>query len=122
MPRLLGVDIPNDKATVISLTYLYGVGPKVAQAMARLLGILRSTFAVRMDSCQIDERVHMPNLCRFFDDANADFLCRCGCLLLQSNRSRESGRPSADDDNVVVDRITLSTTRVIGHRAYLNFI
>ena len=31
MPRLLGVDIPSDRPTVISLTYLYGVGPKIAQ-------------------------------------------------------------------------------------------
>jgi small subunit ribosomal protein S13 len=31
MPRLLGVDIPNDKKVWISLTYLYGVGPHVAR-------------------------------------------------------------------------------------------
>ena len=31
MPRLLGVDIPNDKKVAFSLTYLYGVGPKVAR-------------------------------------------------------------------------------------------
>ena len=31
MPRLLGVDIPNDKKVAIALTYLYGVGPKVAR-------------------------------------------------------------------------------------------
>lgn len=31
MPRLLGVDIPNDKKVAYSLTYLYGVGPKVAR-------------------------------------------------------------------------------------------
>ncbi len=31
MPRLLGVDIPNDKKVAISLTYIYGVGPKVAR-------------------------------------------------------------------------------------------
>ncbi|MCR9291141.1 MAG: 30S ribosomal protein S13 [bacterium] len=31
MPRLLGVDIPNDKKVEISLTYLYGVGPHVAR-------------------------------------------------------------------------------------------
>jgi small subunit ribosomal protein S13 len=31
MPRLLGVDIPNDKRAVVSLTYLYGVGPKTAR-------------------------------------------------------------------------------------------
>ena len=31
MPRLLGVDIPNDKKVAISLTYLYGVGPQIAR-------------------------------------------------------------------------------------------
>jgi small subunit ribosomal protein S13 len=30
MPRLIGVDIPNDKRTVIALTYLYGVGNTTA--------------------------------------------------------------------------------------------
>lgn len=39
MPRLLGVDIPNDKATVISLTYLYGVGPKVARELCHKAGV-----------------------------------------------------------------------------------
>jgi small subunit ribosomal protein S13 len=33
MPRLLGVDIPNDKKAVISLTYLYGVGPLIAREL-----------------------------------------------------------------------------------------
>src|SRR5687768_7979544 len=27
MPRIMGVDIPNDKPTHISLRYLYGIGP-----------------------------------------------------------------------------------------------
>jgi small subunit ribosomal protein S13 len=31
MPRLLGVDIPNDKHVVYSLQYLYGVGPSIAR-------------------------------------------------------------------------------------------
>ena len=35
MPRLMGVDIPNDRATVISLTYIYGVGPKIARELCR---------------------------------------------------------------------------------------
>jgi small subunit ribosomal protein S13 len=30
MPRLLGVDIPNDKPIHISLRYLYGIGPTLA--------------------------------------------------------------------------------------------
>ena len=34
MPRLLGVDIPPDKPTFISLQYLYGVGPRVRASCA----------------------------------------------------------------------------------------
>ena len=45
MPRLLGVDIPNDKAVVISLTYLYGVGPKVARDLCHKAGIEPTTKA-----------------------------------------------------------------------------
>ena len=39
MPRLLGVDIPNEKATAISLTYLYGVGQKVSRDLCYKAGI-----------------------------------------------------------------------------------
>ena len=39
MPRLLGVDIPNDKKTAVSLTYLYGVGLKTARDLCHKAGI-----------------------------------------------------------------------------------
>lgn len=39
MPRLLGVDIPNDRPTVIALTYLYGVGPKTARDLCHKAGV-----------------------------------------------------------------------------------
>jgi small subunit ribosomal protein S13 len=39
MPRLLGVDIPNDKPTVISLTYLYGVGSRISRDLCHKAGI-----------------------------------------------------------------------------------
>jgi small subunit ribosomal protein S13 len=45
MPRLLGVDIPGDKPTVISLTYLYGVGPKIARDLCHKAGIDASARA-----------------------------------------------------------------------------
>jgi len=35
MPRILGIDIPNNKHTNISLTYLYGIGPKSADEICR---------------------------------------------------------------------------------------
>jgi len=39
MPRLLGVDIPNDRPTHVSLTYLYGVGPKIARELCFKAGV-----------------------------------------------------------------------------------
>ncbi|MBL8767227.1 MAG: 30S ribosomal protein S13 [Planctomycetes bacterium] len=39
MPRLVGVDIPNDKRLVISLTYIYGVGNHTAARICRELNI-----------------------------------------------------------------------------------
>jgi len=39
MPRLQGVDIPNDKPTWVSLTYLYGVGKHVALELCRKAGV-----------------------------------------------------------------------------------
>ena len=39
MPRILGVDIPNDRPAVIALTYLYGVGYQTARELCRRVGI-----------------------------------------------------------------------------------
>lgn len=39
MPRLMGVDIPNDKQIQFSLTYLYGVGLYTARELCESLGI-----------------------------------------------------------------------------------
>jgi small subunit ribosomal protein S13 len=39
MPRLLGVDIPNEKPTVVSLCYLYGVGSRTARELCHKAGI-----------------------------------------------------------------------------------
>ncbi len=39
MPRLMGVDIPNDRPAVVSLTYLFGVGPRIARQLCHKAGI-----------------------------------------------------------------------------------
>lgn len=39
MPRILGVDIPNDKRTVISLRYIYGIGPYLAEQLCQRTSI-----------------------------------------------------------------------------------
>lgn len=39
MPRIAGVDIPNDKPIWVSLTYLYGIGPKNSRDILKEAGI-----------------------------------------------------------------------------------
>lgn len=39
MPRVAGVDIPNDKPTIISLTYIFGVGSKTAADICSKLSL-----------------------------------------------------------------------------------
>ena len=39
MPRILGVDIPNEKPTWISLTYLHGIGRHQAKCVLEACGI-----------------------------------------------------------------------------------
>jgi small subunit ribosomal protein S13 len=39
MARFAGVDVPNEKRIVISLTYVYGVGPTTAQKVLANAGV-----------------------------------------------------------------------------------
>jgi len=39
MPRVIGIDIPGNKRLVISLTYIYGIGPAKAEEVIKKLGL-----------------------------------------------------------------------------------
>ncbi|QDY87273.1 30S ribosomal protein S13 [Mycoplasma anserisalpingitidis] len=39
MARILNVEIPNDKRVVVSLTYIYGIGPSLAKKICAEAGI-----------------------------------------------------------------------------------
>lgn len=48
MARIAGVDIPRDKRIVISLTYLFGIGPTVSEQV--------------LDACEIDHSTRVRDL------------------------------------------------------------
>jgi small subunit ribosomal protein S13 len=58
MPRLLGVDIPNEKRIEVALTYIYGVGPAIAQKVLKDLGI---NPAVRSKDLKDDEVANLAS-------------------------------------------------------------
>ena len=43
MPRILGVDIPNDKHVNVSLTYIYGIGKTRAKQILKESGVSPDT-------------------------------------------------------------------------------
>lgn len=45
MPRVIGVDIPGDKQSVVSLTYIYGIGLSSARDILSKAGIQPSVRA-----------------------------------------------------------------------------
>ena len=45
MPRIAGVDIPNEKRVVIALTYIFGVGTHVSQTICNEFNIAESLRA-----------------------------------------------------------------------------
>lgn len=53
MPRIVGVDIPNDKPTFVSLRYIYGVGPKLARDLCRKADIDPQTRAGKLTEEQL---------------------------------------------------------------------
>lgn len=53
MPRIAGVDIPNDKRVVVSLTYIYGIGPAFSRAILKDAQIDENTRAKDLTEDQI---------------------------------------------------------------------
>ena len=54
MARFAGVDVPNEKRIVISLTYVYGVGLKTSQEVLKKVGISEDIRTKDLTSDQED--------------------------------------------------------------------
>ena len=53
MARISGVDIPREKRTVISLTYIFGVGPTIAQKACAATGVNESTRVKDLSEAEV---------------------------------------------------------------------
>ncbi|MEA3224709.1 MAG: 30S ribosomal protein S13 [Planctomycetota bacterium] len=55
MPRLVGVDIPNDKSILISLTYIVGIGKCTSAQILKEAGIEESTKAGKLSEDELSQ-------------------------------------------------------------------
>lgn len=58
MPRILGIDIPNDKRIVASLPYIYGIGPTRAKLICEQAEIDPNLRAKDLEDVQINRLVN----------------------------------------------------------------
>jgi small subunit ribosomal protein S13 len=59
MPRVIGIDIPDNKRLEISLTYLYGIGRKLSNDIIKQLGLNPDMRANKLSQ---DEIAKLNNL------------------------------------------------------------
>ena len=55
MARIAGVNIPDNKHIVISLRYVFGVGPTKAQQICDATGVPPATKTVELSPDQLDD-------------------------------------------------------------------
>ncbi len=53
MPRVVGIDIPNEKVIWISLTYIPGIGRYTSEQILKEAGIDRSTKATKLSEDEL---------------------------------------------------------------------
>ena len=53
MPRVIGIDIPDNKRLEISLTYLFGIGPTLSNQIIEKLGLNKNMRARELNEDQI---------------------------------------------------------------------
>ena len=59
MPRVVGVDIPNDKAVVVALTYIHGIGKHTAAKILSEVGIDLKVHAGKLSEDEVSRIVQI---------------------------------------------------------------
>jgi small subunit ribosomal protein S13 len=55
MPRIVGVDVPNNKASRIALTYIYGIGRTQAEAVCKAVGVDPNVKAGKLTDDEVSQ-------------------------------------------------------------------
>ncbi len=107
MARIVGVDIPNEKRIVVSLTYIYGIGPSTASKILSAVGISEDVRTKDLTDEQLTAlraevaKYHTEGDLRREVSLNIKRLCEIGCyrglrhkrgLPVRGQRTRTNAR------------------------------
>ena len=76
MARIAGIDIPRDKRVVVSLTYIYGIGPTTAKKILAAAGVSED---VRVKDLKEVEHIKTEGDLRRETQLNIKRLMEIGC-------------------------------------------
>jgi small subunit ribosomal protein S13 len=121
MPRLAGIDIPDDKKARISLRYIYGIGPKLAEEILAEAQINPDKRAKELTSDDINkiqrilEKYNVEGNLRRLIRENVDRLKRIGSyrglrhkagLPTRGQRTRSNARTRRNKKRMAVGAIS----------------
>lgn len=121
MPRLAGIDIPDNKKVRISLRYIYGIGPALAEEILKETGIDGDKRAKDLSSEEINkvqralEKYNVEGNLRRLIRENVDRLKRIGSyrglrhkagLPTRGQRTRSNARTRRNKKRVAVGSMT----------------
>jgi small subunit ribosomal protein S13 len=86
MPRIAGVDIPNEKRAIVALQYIHGVGPSIAKRIVEATGINPATRAkdltedeTKRIALEIEQKYTVEGALRRLVTSNIQRLKDIGC-------------------------------------------
>ena len=122
MPRILGVDIPNDKPTHISLRYIYGIGPTLALRLCEQAKVNPQRRAKELSDDDISRLALILDIAipRDFDPRVGDLeqvmLYNVDDLRAQAEQNRRQRQKGVDPALVIIERETAACYADLRHQ------
>jgi small subunit ribosomal protein S13 len=127
MPRIAGVDIPNEKRTIVALTYIHGIGPHIARRIMKDTGISHEVRAkdltedeIKRIATEIEQKYTVEGALRRQIQSNIQRLKDIGCwrglrhrkgLPVRGQRTRTNARTRKGKAKTVAGKKSIKAMR-----------
>ena len=127
MPRIAGVDIPNEKRAIIALQYIHGIGVTVAREIIKATGINPATRAkdltedeVKRIAVEIEQKYTVEGALRRLVQSNIQRLKDIGCyrgmrhrkgLPVRGQRTKTNARTRKGKSKTVAVKRSIKAAR-----------
>jgi small subunit ribosomal protein S13 len=127
MPRIAGVDIPNEKRAIIALQYIHGIGVTVAREIIKATGINPATRAkdltddeVKRIAVEIEQKYTVEGALRRQVQSNIQRLKDIGCyrgmrhrkgLPVRGQRTKTNARTRKGKSKTVAVKRSIKAAR-----------